>query len=88
MNHLSKGNVVFVLSGTIPTDMELMSSMMQKISLLEQKIDKQVQEIQLKVKVLALTRPVQCPDLPFQARVMIHSLRHSLGYKLIHSLLC
>ncbi|XP_048824753.1 UBX domain-containing protein 11 isoform X1 [Lagopus muta] len=53
MNRLSKGNVVFVLSGTIPTDMELMSSMMQKISLLEQKIDKQVQEIQLKDRKIA-----------------------------------
>jgi len=79
MNCLSRGNVVFVLSGTVPTDMELMSSMMQKISLLEQKIDKQAQEIQLKVKVLALTRPVLCPALTFQARVMIHLLRHSLG---------
>lgn len=79
MNCLSRGNVVFVLSGTVPTDMELMSSMMQKISLLEQKIDKQAQEIQLKVKVLALARPVLCPALTFQARVMIHLLRHSLG---------
>ncbi|XP_048824754.1 UBX domain-containing protein 11 isoform X2 [Lagopus muta] len=33
--------------------MELMSSMMQKISLLEQKIDKQVQEIQLKDRKIA-----------------------------------
>ncbi|XP_040507885.1 UBX domain-containing protein 11 isoform X2 [Gallus gallus] len=39
--------------GTVPTDMELMSSMMQKISLLEQKIDKQAQEIQLKDRKIA-----------------------------------
>ncbi|NXK48500.1 UBX11 protein, partial [Chauna torquata] len=36
-----------------PTDMELMSSMMQKISLLEQKIDKQAQEIHLKDRKIA-----------------------------------
>ncbi|NXC40708.1 UBX11 protein, partial [Penelope pileata] len=38
---------------TPPTDMELVSSMMQKISLLEQKIENQAQEIQLKDKRIA-----------------------------------
>ncbi|KFV58247.1 UBX domain-containing protein 11, partial [Gavia stellata] len=39
--------------GTAHTDMELMSSMMQKITLLEQKIEKQVQEIQAKDRRIA-----------------------------------
>ncbi|KFV41832.1 UBX domain-containing protein 11, partial [Tyto alba] len=39
--------------GAAPTDMELMSSMMQKITLLEQKIEKQAQEIQLKDRRIA-----------------------------------
>ncbi|NXL92709.1 UBX11 protein, partial [Alectura lathami] len=38
---------------TAPDDMELVSSMMQKISLLEQKIDEQAQEIQLKDRRIA-----------------------------------
>ncbi|KAM9606551.1 UBX domain-containing protein 11, partial [Morphnus guianensis] len=44
---------VFVLSGAAHTDMELMSSMMQKVTLLEQKIEEQAQEIQLKDRRIA-----------------------------------
>ncbi|CAM2104803.1 UBX domain-containing protein 11 isoform X1 [Caretta caretta] len=39
--------------GAAPTDMELMSSMMQKIALLEQKAKSQAQEIQLKARKVA-----------------------------------
>ncbi|XP_068513754.1 UBX domain-containing protein 11 isoform X1 [Anas acuta] len=39
--------------GAAPTDMDLTSSIMQKISLLEQKIDKQAREIQLKDRRIA-----------------------------------
>ncbi|XP_025918374.1 UBX domain-containing protein 11 [Apteryx rowi] len=41
------------MQGAAPTDMELMSSMMQKIALLEQKVKKQAQEIQLKDRKIA-----------------------------------
>lgn len=63
---------MFVLSGAAPADMDLTSSIMQKISLLEQKMDKQAQEIQLKVKSLAFTRPVLRPALTVQAKVAMH----------------
>lgn len=46
------------------TDMELASSLAEKISLLEQKIEKQAQEIQLKVKV-SLLLSLLCP-LPWE----------------------
>lgn len=46
------------------TDMELASSLAEKISLLEQKIEKQAQEIQLKVKV-SLFLSLPCP-LPWE----------------------
>ncbi|XP_075765145.1 UBX domain-containing protein 11 isoform X1 [Pelodiscus sinensis] len=39
--------------GAAPTDMELMSSMMQKIALLEQKVKSQAQELQLKTRKAA-----------------------------------
>ncbi|XP_067399437.1 UBX domain-containing protein 11 isoform X2 [Emydura macquarii macquarii] len=41
------------IHGAAPTDMELMSSMMQKIALLEQKVKSQAQEIQLKARKVA-----------------------------------
>ncbi|OPJ69813.1 UBX domain-containing protein 11 isoform B [Patagioenas fasciata monilis] len=41
------------MQGTAHTDMELVSSMMQKITLLEETIEKQAQEIQLKDKRIA-----------------------------------
>lgn len=53
--------------------------MMQKITLLEQKIEKQAQEIQLKVKILPLTEPVLCPALTVEATVGLHLLGPSLG---------
>lgn len=52
-----------MLSGTAHTDMELVSSMMQKITLLEETIEKQAQEIQLKVKILPFTEPLLCQAL-------------------------
>ncbi|KAM9116639.1 UBX domain-containing protein 11 isoform 1-T1 [Pangshura tecta] len=46
--------------GAAPTDMELLSSMMQKIALLEQKAKSQAQEIQLKARKIAeLEKQVQ-----------------------------
>lgn len=45
---------VFVLSGAAHADGELTSGLTEKISLLEQKIEKQAQEIQLKVKASLL----------------------------------
>ena len=68
-----------MLSGAACADTELMSSMMQKITLLEQKIEKQAQEIQLKVKILPLTEPVLCPALTVEATVASYLLRPSLG---------
>lgn len=68
-----------MLSGAAHTDMELMSSMMQKVTLLEQKIEEQAQEIQLKVKILPLTEPVLCSALTVEATVVLHLLRPSLG---------
>ncbi|KAM8796001.1 UBX domain-containing protein 11 [Eudromia elegans] len=50
---LERKHVGLVLSGAAPTDMELMSSMMQKIALLEQKVKKQAEEIQLKDRKIA-----------------------------------
>ncbi|KAL2296124.1 hypothetical protein Nmel_017660, partial [Mimus melanotis] len=44
---------VFVLPGAAHTDLELVSSLMEKISLLEQKIEKQAQEMQLKDRRIA-----------------------------------
>jgi len=76
-----------VLSGAARTDAELMSSMMQKITLLEQKLEKQAQEIQLKVEILPLNEPVLCSPLTVEATVALHLLRPSLGSnKLICSL--
>lgn len=68
-----------MLSGAAHTDLELMSSMMQKVTLLEQKIEEQAQEIQLKVKILPLTEPVLCSALMVEATVVLHLLRPSLG---------
>lgn len=68
-----------MLSGAAHTDMELMSSMMQKVTLLEQKIEEQAQEIQLKVKILPLTEPVLRSALTVEATVVLHLLRPSLG---------
>lgn len=68
-----------MLSAAARTDAELLSSMMQKITLLEQKIEKQAQEIQLKVKILPLTEPVLGPALMVDATVALHLLRPSLG---------
>ncbi|KGL85502.1 UBX domain-containing protein 11, partial [Tinamus guttatus] len=59
--------------GAAPTDMELVSSMMQKIALLEQKVKKQAEEIQLKDRKIAelkgkMKTPLQkaedAPDSP------------------------
>lgn len=49
-----------MLSGAAHADVELSSSLAEKISLLEQKIEKQAQEIQLQVKVSLLLR-LLCP---------------------------
>lgn len=59
--------------------MDLVSSVMQKLTLLEQKLKKQAQEIQLKVKILPLAEPVLCPALMAEATVALHLLRPSLG---------
>lgn len=40
--------------------------MMQKITLLEETIEKQAQEIQLKVKILPFTEPLLCPALAIE----------------------
>lgn len=55
-----------MLAGTAHTDTELVSSMMQKITLLEETIEKQAQEIQLKVKILPFTEPLLCPALAIE----------------------
>ncbi|EMP31068.1 Absent in melanoma 1-like protein [Chelonia mydas] len=46
-------DMILDVKGAAPTDMELMSSMMQKIGLLEQKAKSQAQEIQLKARKVA-----------------------------------
>lgn len=51
---------VFVLSGAAHADVELVSSLTEKISLLEQQVEKQAQEIQLKVKG-SLLPSLLCP---------------------------
>lgn len=51
----------FTSSGNVPTDMELMTSMMQKIASLEQKVKSQAQAIQEKVT----TEPVQGSPLNY-----------------------
>lgn len=53
---------VFLLPGAARADLELVASLAAKISLLERKIEKQAEEIQLKVKVsLLLSLLCPCP---------------------------
>ncbi|KFR01128.1 UBX domain-containing protein 11, partial [Opisthocomus hoazin] len=69
--------------GAARTDAELMSSMMQKITLLEQKLEKQAQEIQLKDRRIAeleeemktLQKGEGAPDLPTAEELEIRCLQ-------------
>lgn len=67
--------------GAAPTDMELMSSMMQKIALLEQKVKSQAQEIQLKVKMPASVEPHLGPVLTVLATLARTMFTPSLGFR-------